>query len=248
MQSDLTEISSREYPGRIIIIGLDSRGENVVICYAVTGRSPSSQARKLVQKKDSIWTVPTDDSLLGREDENLLLYPCMICLPIGIAVSNGKQTEDISAHIGKTQSPKEVLASALCAWDYEPDAPSFTPRISGCVLSQEIAALSVIRKAADSRPFRHYYEFPLKPGKGKMVMTYTGKNRDPLPSFIEEPLDVGVLGCSAEEMAESVYEALGPQKNHKDFRVAVACVFVWDFASLDHDLFLINRQERKGES
>jgi len=48
-------------------------------------------------------------------------------------------------------------------------------------------------------------------------------------------------------MAESVFEALGPQALRKDFRVAVACLFVVDFATIGFELFIINRHEREEE-
>ena len=75
------------YPGRIIIIGKSPAGEDVVM-YAITGRSPSSQARMLlideVEKK--IFVKPTDEETLKTGNPDLLVYPAIIC-GSGIAVS-----------------------------------------------------------------------------------------------------------------------------------------------------------------
>ena len=53
-------LQNMEYPGRMIILGRNREGTHVVVLYAVTGRSPSSQARKMDVRKDGIWTEPTD--------------------------------------------------------------------------------------------------------------------------------------------------------------------------------------------
>ena len=66
MRQGLESLSSREYPGRILVIGQDSSGVNAVIIYAITGRSPSSQARKLVVENDAIWAKPTDEETLKK--------------------------------------------------------------------------------------------------------------------------------------------------------------------------------------
>ncbi len=245
MPKDLENISTKEYPGRIIILGQDSTGKNVVCGYAITGRSSSSQARKLEYKQDTVWVKPTDKELLKMGNIDLLIYPSMFCLSQGIAVSNGKQTVDVMACLGQGESAAEILAFALKKWDYECDAPAYTPRISGCVLTNKSAALSIIRRAPNGATMRNVYEFPLVPGKGKMIMTYTGENRDPLPSFTGEPLDIKIKKTSPQDFAENIYQALKPARGGKDFRVAVACLFASDIGKKRFDIFIINRIERE---
>ncbi|MEE9389775.1 MAG: IMP cyclohydrolase, partial [Candidatus Aminicenantaceae bacterium] len=162
----------------------------------------------------------------------------------GIAVSNGKQTVDIKACFEQSQDPKEVLNSSLCHWDYEPDAPTFTPRISGCILPGKKAALSLIKRAPDGSSIKSYYDIPLIPGKGKMIATYEGANIDPLPSFSGEPIDVEIQEKSPEETAKAIYNALEPFERKKDFRVAVACVFSKNPGSDQYDISIINRHEK----
>jgi IMP cyclohydrolase len=238
-------IMDKEYPGRLIIIGEEKISGKVLAVYAITGRSISSQSRKMVQEKDAIWVKPTDKNLLKTKNKDLLIYPSIFCLSQGIAVSNGKQTIDIMACLGQSESPAEILAFALKNWDYEPDEPAFTPRISGCVLSNKMAALSLIRKAPDGSSLRNIYEFFLVPGKGRMIATYEGENRDPLPSFMGEPQDVEIEGSTPQEVAEAAYGSLVPRKGGKDFRVAAACVFGIDMPSLEYDTYIINRAERE---
>jgi len=235
----------KEYPGRLIIIGQVKKGGNVLAVYAITGRSPSSQARKLEREAETIWVKPTDKDLLKQGNIELLIYPSVFCLPQGIAISNGKQSVDVMACLGQGESAAEILAFALKNWDYEPDAPTFTPRISGCVLPNKSVALSLIKKAPDDSTIRNIYEFSLAPGKGKMIMTYRGENKDPLPSFVGEPEDVEIVGTSPREVAENVYGSLAPREGNKDFRVAVTCVFSIDMLSSKFETHIINKSDRE---
>ncbi len=239
----LQYLSQKKYPGRIIIIG-KAKKNSVYIVYAITARSASSQARRLELEEDAVWVKPTDKKLLERGNIDLLLYPCLFCLPQGIAVSNGKQSVDIMACLGQGRNASETLAFALQNWDFEPDAPNFTPRISGCVLSNGSSALSLIKRSPDSTTVRNVYGFHLVPGKGKMIMTYQGKNREPLPSFEGEPLDVQVEGSTPRQVAESVYLSLAPRQKEKDFRVSLGCVFAEERNMSHFDSYIINRTEK----
>jgi len=239
----LESLSSRKYPGRVIIIGQDKSGDNGVIIYAITGRSPSSQARKLELEEDAIWASPTDEEVLKKGNLDLLVYPAILFVPArGIAVSNGRQTSDIGSHLLKGQNPLEILESALSQWDFEPDEPIFTPRISGCVLSGKAAALSIIRRNSDGSSSRDFYDVPLVSGRGMMIATYSGENRDPVPSFTGEPIEVEIHKKRADDMAKSVYDALEPEPGEKDLRVSVACVYFSRVSTGQDEIYIINRQ------
>jgi IMP cyclohydrolase len=236
-------LATLEYPGRLIAMGLASSGGRAVIVYAITGRSPSSQARKLVLRDSGIWVQPTDEDVLKTGNVDLLVYPALLFGPAGVAVSNGKQTADIRDGLGSGAGPIGVLSRALAAWDFEPDAPIFTPRISGCLVRGS-AGLSLVRRGEAGETLRSYFEVPLREGEGRLVSTYEGPNRDPLPSFTGEPRRVGLAGASAREMAETVYCELGPVLPQKDFRVSVACVSTPLAGTGDLDVHIINRHER----
>ncbi len=237
--SDL--LKSMVYPGRLIILGRDRSGEHAVIIYAVTGRSPSSQARELIRQGSAVWTRPTDADVLAQGNPDLLVYPALV-FGTGIAVSNGKQTSDII--LQGAAGPAAALESGLRAWSFEPDAPNHTPRISGCVLPGGDAGLNIIRRAADGSVERLFYEFRPAPGEGRLVSTYTGENADPLPSFRGEPLGVELAEPSARLTAQAVNAALGPKACGPDFRVAVACAFAKAADLASFDLAIINHHER----
>ncbi len=231
------------YPGRVIIIGKDPTGENVVVVYSITGRSPSSQARRIVFESNRALVKPTDEALLADADAELLIYPA-IFVARRISVSNGRQTPAIHAVWDPELNPAELLCRALGKWTYEPDFPNFTPRISGCVISPDSAALSIIKRAKGGGSLKNTFEFPLTPGEGKMIATYSGENINPLPPFQGEPRDVNLTGVTPRKTAEAIYAALGPAQSDQDFRVATACVFIHD---LEHEIFakaVINRHER----
>ncbi|MBE3126034.1 MAG: hypothetical protein IMZ57_10300 [Acidobacteria bacterium] len=236
-------LATLEYPGRLIAMGLASAGTKAVIVYAITGRSPSSQARKLVHRDSGVWVQPTDEDVLKKGNIDLLVYPALFFGQAGVAVSNGKQTADIRDALLAGAAPVAVLSQALAAWDYEPDAPIFTPRISGCLV-RGAAGLSVVRRGESGEPLRSYFEVPFREGEGRLVSTYAGPNSDPLPAFEGEPRRVGLAGKTARETAEAVYGDLAPAAAEKDFRVAVACAFVSLSDPGRIDLHIINRHER----
>ncbi|MFC2164762.1 IMP cyclohydrolase [Acidobacteriota bacterium] len=245
MPQALVNLSSKEYPGRLIIIGQDRTGEKAIIVYAITGRSPSSQARRMVEQTDGIWVRPTDEDILRKGNPDLLIYPALL-YGQGIAVSNGKQTTDVKNSLSVLPNPVDVLKSALSGWDYEPDEPTFTPRISGCVLPNAKAALSVIRRAEDGFSLRNYFGVSLSPGKGKLVSTYSGENIDPLPPYTGEPEEILLDKNTAQETVHDVYEALSPKEHAKDFRVSVVSVFIQPEDPTLIETAIINRSERNG--
>lgn len=236
-------LSHLEYPGRILAIGLSPSGKDHAAVYAITGRSPSSQARRIVREGAGLWVRPTDEQVLKQGHVDLLVYPSFLFGASGWAVSNGRQTSDVHTGLASGPDPVAVLSRALASWDYEPDAPIFTPRISGCLRGGQ-AALSVIRRGPEGDALRSFFEVPLRPGKGMFVSTYRGPNEDPLPCFEGEPRRLEMPDLEPRRTAERVYEALGPRPGERDFRVAVACVFapVSDpGAVVAH---IINRHER----
>jgi IMP cyclohydrolase len=240
----LTEfLSALEYPGRLLALGSSPGGDRAVLLYAITGRSPSSQARRLVRRDDGVWVQPTDEETLKTGRVDLLVYPAVLFAERGIAVSNGRQTADIRDGLAASGNPIVILDGALGRWDYEPDAPVFTPRISGCVAGGR-AGLSLIRRGSDGVTLRSYFDVSLQAGKARLISTYAGPNRDPLPCFEGEPKDILIEAQSARETAEAAYAALKPRAAGQDFRVAAACVTLNPRAPKDRDVHIINRHER----
>lgn len=122
---------------------------------------------------------------------------------------------------------------------FEPDPPNWTPRISG-ISGRGGHAVSIIKKKKDSDDGQQArYGLALKQAEGKVafVSTYEGTNvpkGEVIPSFEgNEPLyfEFEFDGESPEQVADSVYDALGPKTGPgilepgKDFRVGVTAVF-----------------------
>ena len=220
-------LKSMVYPGRIIIIGTSPAGQRVVL-YSITGRSPSSQARRLEidTQAGSVFVKPTDEQTLKTGNPDLLVYPAIMWdSHNGVAVSNGKQTRDVENMLAADSNPLDVLVGSLSSWEYEPDDPNFTPRISGCVIKGGSAALSVLKRAADGSVQRNLFTVPEIAGAGSLVSTYTGENVNPLPSFAGEPKAVTIPWATADEAAAALYDLLGPAAGGDDYRVTAAALY-----------------------
>ncbi len=242
MDRSMTDLASLEYPGRLIIVGATPAGGRALVLYAITGRSPSSQARKLVLRDGGIWVQPTDEATVKQGNVELLVYPAVLFGRAGLAVSNGRQTGDVRDRLAPGADPVAVLSAGLRSWDFEPDAPIFTPRISGC-LAGGAAGLSVVRRGPSGETLRSYFDVGLRPGEGRLVSTYEGPNADPLPVFRGEPLFVALSAATAAEAAEAAYRSLGPSPSGKDFRVAVAVILAPPGQPDKADVHIINRHE-----
>lgn len=277
MKAPFSTLSTREYPGRVIMFGRDVSGEHNVIGYAITGRSPSSQARVLeFDEENSLVTGVTDPDLLMRGNPDLLLYACAFHFNQSIIISNSAQTDLLfdaveSNYEGNTRAkPLDILVEALSqpTWieghedgqfldltTFEPDAPNFTPRIGG-IISDDEAAM-VICKEDHGKTARSFYSFPLHPGKARLISTYEGTNAasgEAIQPFGGEPFEEELKGDTPEEIAGQLYHALGPKKPGsgivspgKDFRVSVAVMFL-GIHSRRVTSHIINRYELENES
>jgi IMP cyclohydrolase len=247
MREELAALRSMAYPGRVIIIGGHPDGGRAVIVYGVTGRSPASQARRLRLDGRSVWTETLDEETLKSGNRDLLIYRAL-AVDSAVAVSNGRQTEDIASALrraGAGAEPGSILSDSLRAWTYEPDAPHFTPRISGCVVRGGRAALGLIRRGAGGEAERAVSAWTLEPGRGGLIATYDGREENPLPSFSGGPRAVEIQEGTARAMAEVVFEVMAPADNRKDYRVSVACLFA-PLADLSHaDFHIINHRDRQ---
>ncbi|RLE44716.1 hypothetical protein DRJ22_05555 [Candidatus Woesearchaeota archaeon] len=236
MSKGLEKLAEMDYPGRFIILGKDTNKHAYhVVIYGLTGRSESSQARiiKYDNKNKVFYTKPTNKEALSKGIQSLLLYPAIMETENGIAVSNGFQTNLINTFMNNFQEkdrPTQILTSALTedffiydsniegiinVTSYEPDKPNYTPRISGCITKRNGALHIVKKEEGDSN--KYLFPIELKPGKGKLITTYSGKNKSPLPAFEGRPLDIEILGKTPTEIANAVWESLNP-----DYRVSVA--------------------------
>jgi len=216
-------LRSGEYFGRLIGIGLTTE-KNIFLLYGVTGRSPASRARRLVRRKEGIFTEPLAEIALDHGQKELLIYPAIL-FNQGVALSNGQQTKDIAEKLAPGRdNPETILKEALANWSYEPDAPIFTPRINACLVLGGPLAMAIIRRGENGQSLHEYYSLHLNPGEGYLLATYQGPNLQPPPSFSGPPLNFMTSKLKAQEILAEFYEALAPSEGKDDFRVAAASV------------------------
>lgn len=236
-------LSSLEYPGRFIFSGQFRSSEDIFFLYGITGRSAASQARRIVKKEGGLWVEPTDPQLIVSGNPDLLIYPAMLYSAHGLAVSNGKHTEDLLKEMINTSDPLLAMARGIKDWKYETDAPIYTPRISLVFKGGFKVVASLIKRSELGSVIKEYFELPLIPGKGWWFMTYFGANVDPVPPFQGEPVCLEVEGMTADHLAALVYDSLAPQPGKKDLRVSVCCVRASLTGSEIQEVKIINRQE-----
>lgn len=196
-------LKTNSYPGRGIILGRSEDGTSAVLIYFIMGRSVNSRNRIFVTADDGIRTEAYDPSKLT--DPSLIIYhPVRFCDGY-IVVTNGDQTDTIRDNLSADNS----FHSALMKRDFEPDAPNYTPRISGLILSDGSYKLSIL-KSLDGDPTcccRYFYEYDLPAaGVGHFIHTYKSDG-DPIPSFEGEPIAISI-DKSLTDFATDVWESL----------------------------------------
>ena len=119
------ELQQNSYPGRGIVLGKSADGSQMVIAYFIMGRSENSRNRVFVEDGAGIRTQAFDPSKMV--DPSLIIYAPVRVLGDYTIVTNGDQTDTVYdlMQAGKT------FEESLRTREFEPDAPNYTPRISG---------------------------------------------------------------------------------------------------------------------
>ena len=185
------ELQGNTYPGRGIVIGRSAAGKQAVTAYFIMGRSSNSRNRIFVQDGEGIRTEAFDPSKL--EDPSLIIYAPVRVLGNKTIVTNGDQTDTIYEGMDK----QLTFEQALRCREFEPDAPNYTPRISGIMHIEGgnyNYAMSILKSnnGDPSTCIRNTfaYENP-KAGEGRFIHTYM-HDGDPLPSFQGEPREIEI--------------------------------------------------------
>ncbi len=196
------------YPGRGIALGRSAGGSRAVAVYFIMGRSENSRNRVFEETEDGIRTRAFDESKMT--DPSLIIYHPVRLLPNGLlVVTNGDQTDTIQENIAQGHCYRHALNTRK----FEPDAPNYTPRISGVVKPDGSYNLSIL-KSLDGDPAcccRYFFEYD-KPiaGRGHFISTYE-TDGNPLPSFRGEPRPVAFGDESAQELADKIWAALNEE-------------------------------------
>ena len=171
-------LKQNAYPGRGIVLGTSADGASAVAAYFIMGRSENSRNRVFVTDGDGIRTQAFDPSKMV--DPSLIIYAPVRVLGDTTIVTNGDQTDTVYDQMlaGKT------FEESLRIREFEPDAPNYTPRISGIIERKDgyQYALSIL-KSADGNP---------------------------LPSFEGEPEKVAIEG-DIDTFTNAVWDSLNPE-------------------------------------
>lgn len=204
------ELKSNAYPGRGIVIGKTPNGKYAVTAYFIMGRSENSRNRVFVEDGEGIRTQAFDPSKLS--DPSLIIYAPVRVLGNKTIVTNGDQTDTVYDFMadGKT------FADALRTRTFEPDAPNFTPRISGLVtvsdggFSYQLSILKSNNGNPDSAQ-RFFYEYaqPVA-GEGHFIHTYACDG-NPIPSYEGEPTGVVIADNDLDAFTNLIWDSLNEE-------------------------------------
>ena len=199
-----TLLKENEYAGRGIVIGTSPDKKNAVCAYFIMGRSENSRNRVFVKTGETLKTEPFDVSKVS--DPSLIIYNAVRKTENSLIVTNGDQTDTVYNLMSGGKSFKESLETR----EFEPDAPNFTPRISGILYFENGFKYEMnILKSIDengSDCCRYTYSYPSVAGLGHFIHTYNC-NGDPLPTFTGEPHRISIKN-NIEEFANEIWESL----------------------------------------
>ena len=226
-------LRTNPYPGRGIVLGKTADGKKAVMAYFIMGRSENSRNRVFEVTEDGIRTKAFDESKMT--DPSLIIYHPVRTVGTDTVVTNGDQTDTIRDFLLEGK----VFAQPLRTREFEPDAPNYTPRISGLLHRDGSYALSIL-KSADGDPSscrRQFfgYENPLA-GQGHFIHTYQGDG-DPLPSFEGEPEQVAITAATAAELADLMWDSL-----NADNKVSLFVRYL-DLATGETDTVIRNKHQ-----
>ena len=203
------ELAGNSYPGRGIVIGKSADGKYAVTAYFIMGRSENSRNRVFVEDGEGIRTQAFDPSKLS--DPSLIIYAPVRVLGNKTIVTNGDQTDTIYELMDKQQTFEQALRTR----EFEPDAPNYTPRISGIMHIDNGTynfAMSFL-KSNNGNPdacnrYTFAYQNPVA-GEAHFITTYLGAG-NPLPSFEGDPKLVGLEG-DIDTLTSLVWENLNEE-------------------------------------
>ena len=200
------ELRDNSYPGRGIIIGQSLDGVPAVTAYFIMGRSVNSRNRVFVEDGEGIRTQAFDPSKLT--DPSLIIYSPVRVLGNKTIVTNGDQTDTIYELMDKQMTFEQALRTR----EFEPDAPNYTPRISGIMHIEDGKfnyAMSILKSnngdGSSCNRFTFAYNNP-KAGEGRFIHTYKCDG-NPLPSFEGEPKLISLSG-DIDEFTASLWNNL----------------------------------------
>ena len=233
MLSLANELNSNTYPGRGIVIGKTKDGKKAVTAYFIMGRSNNSRNRVFVEDEEGIRTQAFDPSKL--EDPSLIIYAPVRVLGNKTIVTNGDQTDTIYEGMDKQLTFEQSLRTR----EFEPDAPNYTPRISGIMHVENGKYNYAMLKSNNGNTeacnrYTFAYENPVA-GEGHFIHTYM-HDGNPLPSFEGEPKLVKING-DINEFTNMVWTNL-----NEDNKVSLFVRFI-DIETGEYETRIVNKNK-----
>lgn len=228
-------IKDNSYVGRGIVIGKSEDGKSACFAYFIMGRSVNSRNRVFIEEGKDVVIHPFDLEKAG--DPSLIIYSPIRYYENNIIVTNGNQTDTVYDFISKGKGFCEALATR----EFEPDAPNYTPRISGMLTFDgkgDFGYKMSILKAADDEGTacnRFTYRYSALKGIGHFIHTYKCDG-NPIPTFEGEPERV-LLPNTAEELAKDIWENLNEEN-----KISLYVKYI-DLASGEEQKILINKNK-----
>lgn len=229
------ELQSNAYPGRGIVIGKSEDGKKAVTAYFIMGRSENSRNRVFVEDGKGIRTQAFDPSKLT--DPSLIIYAPVRVLGNKTIVTNGDQTDTIYEGMDKQMTFEQSLRSR----EFEPDAPNYTPRISGIMHIENGTynyAMSILKSANGNPEACNRYTFAYEnclAGEGRFIHTYQGDG-NPLPSFEGEPKLVSISG-DIDTFTNKIWNSL-----NEDNKVSLFVLFI-DIETGEYETRIVNKNQ-----
>lgn len=233
MRSIEKELQNNSYPGRGIIIGKSPNGKYAVTAYFIMGRSENSRNRVFVTEGEGIRTEAFDPSKLS--DPSLIIYAPVRVLGNKTIVTNGDQTDTIYELMDKQQTFEQALRTR----EFEPDAPNYTPRISGIMHIENgkySYAMSILKSNNGNPDSCNRYTFAYEncvAGEGHFIHTYKCDG-NPLPSFEGEPKLIAIPD-DMETFAETLWNSL-----NEDNKVSLFVRYI-DIATGKYETKIVNK-------
>ena len=227
-------IKDNSYVGRGITIGKSADGTKAAFAYFIMGRSENSRNRIFEVCGSDIKTRAFDESKL--EDPSLIIYSAVKELDNKIIVTNGDQTDTIYDFLKEGKG----FCEALKTREFEPDAPNFTPRISGLLEFEDgdFAYKMSILKSADEKGSacsRYTFNYPALSGLGHFIHTYN-HDGNPIPTFTGEPERV-YIPDSIDEFTDEIWNNL-----NEDNKISLYTCSV-DLKTGERETRLINKNK-----
>ncbi len=178
-------IKNNTYVGRGIVIGKTKDSKKAAIAYFIMGRSENSRNRVFVENGEEVTIYPFDETKV--QDPSLIIYSPIRVLENNIIVTNGNQTDTVYDFLKQGKTFEQALETR----EFEPDAPNYTPRISGIINIQNedfTYKMNILKSADEKGSTCNRYNFSYKslPGIGHFIHTYMCDG-NPIPTFVGEP-------------------------------------------------------------